>query len=379
MKKIKALYIHFPWCIRKCPYCDFNSYAIGSCPKDENLYIETLKHNFEQFIENFQNIYLSTIYIGGGTPSLISSDSIKSLIDFIAVRVPHEQSMEISMEMNPGTVDQQKLKNLKNVINRISFGVQSFTDRSLKALKRIHNAEQAVSIIKQAQDLGFENINVDIMHDLPYQTVDAAIHDLSTAINLSVQHISWYQLTMEEGTEFYLSSNLNIPNEDILDEIDLKGKQLLADHNFVHYEISGFSRESYFCRHNISYWNYDDYLGIGAGAHSKITDWDNKKIFRIAQDEEPYKFMQNRNFLKNLRDVNPESRPFEFFLNKARLLKQNISLEEFESLTFLKRAFIQSQLKKAQELDLIKYDDTFVTITEFGKRYLNSFLELFLV
>ena len=134
-----------------------------------------------------------------------------------------------------------------------------------------------------------------------------------------------------------------------------------------------------FCRHNISYWNYDDYLGIGAGAHSKITDWDNKKIFRIAQDEEPYKFMQNRNFLKNLRDVNPESRPFEFFLNKARLLKQNISLEEFESLTFLKRAFIQSQLKKAQELDLIKYDDTFVTITEFGKRYLNSFLELFLV
>lgn len=378
MLPITALYIHFPWCIRKCPYCDFNSYAIKEVSFDQKNYIQALKNNLSQAYNKWSIIYLSTIYIGGGTPSLIDASNIKELLDFVQNTVPCSNDLEISMEMNPGTVNKEKLIDLKGSINRISFGVQSFTDQSLKTLRRIHNAKQALDVIKLAQDLGYEKINVDLMHDLPNQTLEQAIFDLNTAIELKIPHISWYQLTIEEDTEFAQYKDLNIPHEDLLYEIDKLGQKLLSDHNYTHYEISGFAQEPFYCKHNLAYWNYLDYLGIGAGAHSKITSWETKEIYRLAQDEHPLKFINNKNYLTNLYKVDPSNLPFEYFLNKARLLTQKINLNNFEHATFLDPSSIEKQLKRAEDLELITRAKEEITLTDFGKRYLNSFLELFL-
>ncbi len=326
----------------------------------------------------FPNIKLSTIYMGGGTPSLIDSDNIKDIVGYVRDKVCCTDDIEISMEINPGTVNSSKLRALKDVINRISFGVQSFTDSSLKQLNRIHNSQMALSTVKTAQDLGFNNINLDLMHDLPNQTVKDAIFDLQTAVNLNVPHLSWYQLTMEEGTEFYRKSNLNIPDETVLDEIDRNGFSLLENSGFTHYEISGFAKEGFRCRHNLSYWNYNDYIGIGAGAHGKITDWENCRILRSAQMEYPTEFMSETDYLTSLMPVGADSLPFEFFLNKSRLLTEKISINEYESLTFQSIETIQGKLDKAAELGLITTVGDFISVTDLGKKYLNSFLEMFL-
>ena len=316
--------------------------------------------------------------MGGGTPSLIDSDNIKDIVGYVRDKVCCTDDIEISMEINPGTVNSTKLRALKDVINRISFGVQSFTDSSLKQLNRIHNSQMALSSVKTAQDLGFNNINLDLMHDLPNQTVKDAIFDLQTAVNLNVPHLSWYQLTMEEGTEFYRKSNLNIPDETVLNEIDRNGLSLLEYSGFTHYEISGFAKEGFRCRHNLSYWNYNDYIGIGAGAHGKITDWENCRILRSAQMEYPTEFMSETDYLTSLMPVGADSLPFEFFLNKSRLLTEKISINEYESLTFQSIETIQGKLDKAAELGPITTVGDFISVTDLGKKYLNSFLEMFL-
>lgn len=375
---ITALYIHLPWCKKKCPYCDFNSYAVTNIKFQEEQYVQCLIKNLDEYKERYSNdVKIKTIYFGGGTPSLFKPSNLYNIVNHIYKNFSIDENPEISMEINPGTVSSNKLQDLKSTINRISFGVQSFTDKHLKKLERIHNSEIAIQTIKEAQKVGFTNINIDLMQGLPEQNIDEALFDLSIALQLQVQHISWYQLTIEENTPFY-NYDIEIPNEDILETIETKGKDLLKKAGFINYEISAYGYKDFRCNHNLSYWNYNDYLGIGAGAHSKITDWKNKKIYRMYQHDNPIYYMNETNFFNNFTQVEEKNIPFEYFLNKARLYNIFINKKDFEKSTFTNIENIRKELNKAIKLKLITESSQDICLTDLGHKYLNQFLELFL-
>ena len=368
-----ALYIHYPYCVRKCPYCDFNSHAISSASLDfETQYFEALVKEFKLFLPYFDDRRIISVFIGGGTPSLASVEFIDKLIQYFA---PYLQSdAEITLEANPGTVESDKLKSFyQSGVNRLSLGVQSFNDETLKKLGRIHNAQDAHHALIKAFQAGFTNINVDIMHGIMGQDVSLALEDLKQALSYDITHLSWYELTIEEGTYFGRHTPV-LPAEDMLADIENNGFELLKKHGFERYEVSAFTKDKHYCVHNKNYWLFGDYIGLGAGAHSKLS-FANQTL-RKANEQDPIAYISsctNNSFYK----VADNEIAFEYMLNRLRLFEP-IYIDHYFQTTAQSFDKIKLQLEQACKLGLLILDDKQYYLTDKGKLMLNDVLELFL-
>ncbi|MGB2426688.1 MAG: radical SAM family heme chaperone HemW [Alteromonas sp.] len=372
-----GLYIHVPWCVQKCPYCDFNSHTLKqSLPETE--YVAHLLDDLAADAHLVGERTVNTIFIGGGTPSLLSADAIYSLLDGVQQRISLSPTAEITLEANPGTVESERFVGYQQAgVNRISIGVQSFQSHHLSRLGRIHDANQAQAAAGFARSAGLQSFNLDLMHGLPEQSLDNAMADLRTAINQQPPHLSWYQLTLEPNTPFY-SRPPELPADDLLWEIQTQGHALLEASDYKQYEISGYSKAHHQCQHNLNYWRFGDYLGIGCGAHGKVTDASRGSITRTVKVKHPRGYMQlNRDYLDQQHPVAIDDRPFEYFMNRLRLVEP-CPKEEFAVFTGItNQNHIEAALNRglAQEL-LIETPDTW-QVTAKGRRYLNSLLEMF--
>lgn len=367
MKIPVSLYIHIPWCIHKCPYCDFNSYAVDK-QIPENDYVKALILDLKNDLNSIPKGKLHNIFIGGGTPSLLSPNIFAELLDKIRTLLPFKNNIEITLEANPGTISQSKLQILHKIgINRLSIGIQSFHNDKLKAVGRIHDRKDAIKAIAMAKAAGFNNINIDLMYGLPNQTIEDAIDDIKTAISLAPTHISWYQLTIEPNTIFYKKPP-DLPDEDLIWEIQRQGQQIITNSGFKQYEISAYSKPGFQCQHNLNYWQFGDYLGIGAGAHSKITNT------RISKSKHPQIYMNK--FITEEKVISPEDLILEFMLNTLRLNKP-IPIKLFTERTSFTIDAITNSLNQAQKQGFLKWNSKAITTTAKGKRFLNQLLLLF--
>ncbi|MEH6823335.1 MAG: radical SAM family heme chaperone HemW [Motiliproteus sp.] len=369
-----SLYVHVPWCVRKCPYCDFNSHAQqGELP--ESAYLHALFADLDSELALVQGRQLGSIFIGGGTPSLMGADFYQQLLPGIDKRIPFATDIEITLEANPGTFEQARFGGFRAAgINRLSLGVQSFDDRCLKALGRIHSGDDAFAAIESAHALGFERINLDLMHGLPEQTPAMALADLRQGISLGTAHLSWYQLTIEPNTEFH-SRPPRLPEDEQLWAIQDQGQALLAESGFAQYEISGYSRAGQQCRHNLNYWRFGDYIGIGAGAHGKLTDLSQQQLIRRSKPRQPKAYLAAP-CADQARVVAREELALEFMMNVLRL-NQGVEVPLFAASTGLALAQIQPRLDRARTLGLLGADLTRLAPTPHGRRFLNDLLELF--
>jgi len=372
-----SLYIHFPWCVQKCPYCDFNSHAIKQ-PIPEEEYIDALLFDLEQELPSVWGRSLTSIFIGGGTPSLMSSESMQKLLSGIRSLLPFID-IETTMEANPGTVEAEKFNGFFEAgVNRISIGVQSFNNDFLSTLGRIHSSDEAVNAFKIARKAGFENINIDLMYALPNQSIQQAIGDLKIATELKPEHLSWYQLTLEPNTAFYHKPPANMIADDLLADINDEGLKYLKDKNYHRYEVSAFSLSGENpAWHNTNYWQFGDYLGIGAGAHGKITRADNQQVIRTSKRRNPKDYLnKDKSFLDQTRVLQTQELPLEFMMNAMRL-KNGIPEELFFQTTGLLISQLNQVLRKLVSRDLITHKDNIIKPTELGFRFLNDILSEF--
>jgi putative oxygen-independent coproporphyrinogen III oxidase len=366
-----SLYIHFPWCIRKCPYCDFNSHELKDNLPEKN-YIDRLLLDLDHDLKsiNPKNRGIYSIFMGGGTPSLFSPESIYSLLNAIKSRIAFVDNIEITLEANPGTFEQDKFSGFYQAgINRLSIGIQSFQKEKLKALGRIHDDEAALRAVDIAKKAGFTNFNLDLMHGLPNQSLDDAIEDLTTALGFVPPHLSWYQLTLEPNTLFHKKPPI-LPTENILSDINLLGEKLLAENNYGHYEISAFCQPNHECKHNMNYWEFGDYLGIGAGAHAKVNN------IRTSKIKHPKDYL-TKHFISTHEPIQKNQLAFEFMLNALRLRKL-ISWELFANRTGLEPKDILNKLEKLADKNLILISEQGFELTSLGQRFLNDVLTTFL-
>jgi len=374
-----SLYIHFPWCIRKCPYCDFNSHEFDTrIPEQE--YVDTLLADLEQDLSRIWGRPIISIFMGGGTPSLFSPEALDRLLSGLRARLNLAADIEITLEANPGTVEQQKFSEFRATgINRLSIGIQSFADDKLEKLGRIHNRHEAYRAAETAHQAGFDNFNLDLMFALPDQSVEQALDDLRNAIDLAPTHISHYQLTIEPNTWFYHHPP-PLPNDEVAWEIQSRCQALLVEHGYTQYEVSAYAMTDKQCRHNRNYWEFGDYLGIGAGAHDKISDAARQQISRSSKYRNPQDYMQARQtneFVKSQRQLTEADATFEFMLNALRL-NDGFDRQLYEQHTGLAFAPIQPRIDEAVETGLIKQDDAHIETTGKGKQYLNDLIERFL-
>ncbi|NGX87686.1 radical SAM family heme chaperone HemW [Rahnella sp. Lac-M11] len=369
-----SLYIHIPWCVQKCPYCDFNSHALkGEVPHDD--YVAHLLADLDADLHLAAGRSVGTIFIGGGTPSLLSSEAMQNLLDGVRARLPLDASAEITMEANPGTVEADRFSGYQRAgVNRISIGVQSFDAQKLERLGRIHGPEEAKRAAHLATGLNLRSFNLDLMHGLPDQTLEEALDDLRQAIALNPPHLSWYQLTIEPNT-MYASRPPTLPDDDALWDIFEQGDRLLTAAGYQQYETSAYAKPGYQCQHNLNYWRFGDYLGIGCGAHGKLTQPDGQ-ILRTVKTKHPRGYMQGR-YMDKQHPVETEDLPFEFFMNRFRLLEA-APREEFGLYTGLDESVIRTQLDEAIAKEYLVETGTHWQITRKGKLFLNSLLELFL-
>ncbi len=385
-----ALYIHIPWCVRKCPYCDFNSHnAPNALPQDE--YIDALLADLDQDLIDqdlsdqdlplAQNRPLVSIFFGGGTPSLFAPERIARLLDGVAARLNFARDIEITLETNPGTIEHGSFAGYRRAgVNRISFGVQSFDDAALKRIGRIHDAAQADRAIKQAQDAGIDNLNLDLMYALPEQTLTGALDDVEKAIMLQTPHLSHYQLTLEPNTPFAANPPA-LPDEDSAWDMQEACQARLAAAGLAQYEVSAYAKPNRECRHNLNYWRFGDYLGIGAGAHAKFTDATTGTVRRRWKLRSPRGYLEHARSARRIGgdDIVPaEQLPFEFMLNALRL-NRGATLTDFAAIwTRLGIEAIQPPLAMAQARGWIEVDADLMRPTELGRRFLNDTIELFL-
>lgn len=369
-----SLYIHIPWCVQKCPYCDFNSHALkGDVPHLD--YVQHLLADLEQDLPLTHEREVGTIFIGGGTPSLLSSAAMQMLLDGVRARLPLAASAEITMEANPGTVEAERFSAYQQAgINRISIGMQSFSPQKLERLGRIHGPDEAKRAAQLAAGLGLRSFNLDLMHGLPDQTLEEALDDLRQAIALAPPHLSWYQLTIEPNTLFSSRPPL-LPDDDALWDIFEQGHQLLTAAGYEQYETSAYARPGYRCEHNLNYWRFGDYLGIGCGAHGKLTQPDGRML-RTVKTRHPRGFMAG-NYLDKQYEVTDAEKPFEYFMNRFRLLEA-APRNEFALYTGLPEQSIRPQMDAAIAAGYITESSATWQVTEKGKLFLNSLLELFL-
>jgi len=373
-----SLYIHIPWCVRKCPYCDFNSHALKN-ELPESIYIEALLNDFKEVLPKIKNREIISIFIGGGTPSLFSPASINTLLVNIQQYVTFKNDIEITLEANPGTVEQKRFEGFYHAgINRLSIGIQSFQDDKLKTLGRIHNSEEAEKAVNAAYAAGFSNVNLDLMYALPQQSIEDALFDLKTAISLQPTHLSWYQLTLEPNTLFHYKPPAGLPNNDYLFEIEKKGLDYLANKNYQRYEISAYCKPQFQCKHNQNYWLFGDYLGIGAGAHSKITDTKTGTITRTWKTKNPKDYLDsNKPFTSGTKTLTQKEIPLEFMMNVLRL-NQTITADLFEKQTKLPFRSIEATLEKISQKSLITLNEKNFQLTQKGQLFLNNVLAYFL-
>jgi oxygen-independent coproporphyrinogen-3 oxidase len=345
----------------------------------EKNYINALIVDLEQDLEKLPDRPITSIFMGGGTPSLFSPDTLNYLLVELAKRLEFSDAIEITLEANPGTVEYQRFYGYREAgINRLSLGIQSFSTEKLKILGRIHDGDEAVKAVSAAKKAGFSNINLDLMHGLPQQSIIEGLQDLQIAFSLEPAHISWYQLTIEPNTEFYQRPP-QLPMEETMGELQERGEEIFRQKAYRHYEISAFCKEGYDCNHNRNYWQFGDYIGIGAGAHSKLTDDKKMTIRRAWKQKNPKAYLAQKNgFLAEEKFVSSKDLPFEFMLNALRLY-QKIPAELFQQRTGLSFSSIQPILHKAQQQGLLTYDEFAMETTEFGKRFYNNLLAMFMV
>ncbi|HAE78387.1 radical SAM family heme chaperone HemW [Morganella morganii] len=369
-----SLYIHIPWCVQKCPYCDFNSHALkGEVPHDD--YVAHLLADLDADLPLVAGREIRTVFIGGGTPSLLSAEAMQTLMDGVRARIPVAADAEVTMEANPGTVEADRFSGYQKAgINRISIGVQSFGDDKLIRLGRIHDAGEAKRAARLAATLGLRSFNLDLMHGLPEQHLGEALSDLRQAIELAPPHLSWYQLTIEPNTSFGSRPPV-LPDDDLLWDIFSQGHQLLTQAGYVQYETSAYAKPGFQCQHNLNYWRFGDYLGIGCGAHGKISFADGR-ILRTVKTKHPRGYMEGR-YLDQQNEVATEDRPFEFFMNRFRLLEA-MPRCDFTDYTGLPESVVRPQIEAALNAGEISETETHWQITEHGKLFLNTLLERFL-
>jgi len=377
-----SLYIHIPWCVRKCPYCDFNSHQQkNELPEDQyvNRLLEDLDNDITTF--NISDRPLQSIFFGGGTPSLFSSDAIKQILDGVKERLTLSKDCEITLEANPGTFEVNKFFGFRMVgVNRLSIGIQSFNAEHLQKLGRIHDVNEANQAIETAFLVGFKNVNVDLMYALPKQNINQAINDLSIAFDYPITHLSHYQLTLEPNTLF-AKYPPKLPEEDAIWDMQLACQELITKHGFKQYEISAYAKTSsndLRAKHNLNYWRFGDYLGIGAGAHGKITLKDDNQI-RTMKPKHPKQYLDNQidhNF-QSISHIKVTEIAFEYMLNRLRL-NEAFSQSDFEISTGRKISDIESQLNTALDLAWLKDNNEHYQVTALGHQFLNDFQALFL-
>ena len=375
-----SLYVHWPWCVRKCPYCDFNSHALPACQTEATQnYMSALIADMKASRTLIENRPLKSIFIGGGTPSLIPPQALETFLNEVAKTYQLDSNIEITMEANPGTIDSEHFQAYRSAgVNRLSMGIQSFSDDKLKRLGRIHNrtqAWQAIEIVHQC----FDNFNLDVMYALPSQTLSELEFDLSEALKADSTHLSFYQLTIEPNTIFAKKTPENIPDEDVCAQMQETVVNTLESHGFEHYEISGYAKPGHRCLHNLNYWQFGDYLACGAGAHSKITTKDGK-ILREVRYAQPDSFMRhalNDSAISQSHLVDREEQAFEFMLNVLRL-KEGVSIDTLLERTDLTLKDIENAVKKAQSFKLMPDPLNRIVATETGWNYLSDLQELFL-
>jgi len=374
-----SLYVHIPWCVKKCPYCDFNSHEARKDVPEEK-YVKALLTDLESELPHIWGRPIETIFIGGGTPSLFSSEAINKLLCGLRERLPISPLTEITMEANPGTFEQQRFSAYRKAgINRLSMGVQTFNNEHLKSLGRIHSGNEALVATDIAKKAGFDNYNIDLMFGLPKQNIQQALDDLQQAIDCQANHISWYQLTIEENTLFHHSPPV-LPKNELLWEMQQQGQALLAKAGYHQYEVSAYALNKKRCQHNINYWEFGDYLGIGAGAHGKISMPDGSTS-RHSKYRHPEKYMEMALLGKarsTTKQLTEQDLCFEFILNIVRLKKKSFTKNDFEARTRLQFNAIESNLDETIKEGLMqKIDDQYST-TEKGWAFLNDVMEKFL-
>lgn len=372
-----ALYVHWPWCVRKCPYCDFNSYGAPRCIP-EAAYVTALTEDLAWAARAAAGRQVSSVFFGGGTPSLMSADGFSRLMDAIRRTVTLTEDCEISMEANPGTVERNRFKAYAAAgVNRISLGIQSFSDENLKRLGRIHSASDAMKAIEAAHE-AFENINLDVMYALPGQTEKELETEIAAALAAATTHLSFYELTIEDGTAFGKRPPDGLPEGDAAADMGQLVHERLTTGGFEHYEISGYAKPGRRCRHNRTYWTFGDYLGVGAGAHGKVTA--DGKIIRTIRTANPTNYLAEAEkgvFESERRVVTDEDLPFEFALNVLRLT-DGVAASRWEATTGRPLSFVEPVLADLRTKGLLVPDEGRIAVTELGRRFLSDVQEAFL-
>ena len=372
-----ALYVHLPWCVRKCPYCDFNSHEIKNGSFPERDYVDAVVRDLEFSAGCLGGRKPVSVFLGGGTPSLMSVAGIGALLEAVDAVSGLAAGTEITLEANPGTADSRRFAGYRALgVNRLSVGVQSFDDGKLAALGRIHDAGEARAAFAMAVEAGFTNINIDLMYGLPGQTVQDALSDLARAVSLEPAHISWYQLTIEPNTVFHAQPP-PLPDDDLTWEMQDRGGDYLAQHGYRRYEVSAWSRPGSACRHNLNYWEFGDYLGVGAGAHGKLS---NGTITRQSRLRVPQSYMRaagSAAALATRKTLSEQDCILEFMLNALRL-RDGVPLSSFSARTGLAPDTIGAQVDAARSDGLLEQEPALLQATEKGARYLNDLLQYFM-
>lgn len=370
-----SLYIHIPWCLRKCPYCDFNSHAANNEVPEKN-YVAALLEDLQRDLPEIWGRRVQSIFFGGGTPSLFSPRALDDILCGVRSLIQVSPQAEITLEANPGTFEYEKFSEYRALgINRLSIGIQSFDSEKLKTLGRVHNGKEAIRAAEMAHDAGFENFNLDLMFGLPQQNLAQGLNDLKTAIALQPTHLSWYQLTLEPNTLFYTQPP-TLPDDDDIWELQQQGQQCLAQNGFEQYEISAYAKNKQRCQHNLNYWHFGDYLGIGAGAHAKISHAATGTSQRYWKLRQPQAYMDAQEKRAGIQTLNTDDLIFEFMLNALRL-KQGFDLNLFTQHTWLGQNVLHNKLQQAQQKELLNWDGTHVQPSELGYRFLNDLINIF--
>jgi oxygen-independent coproporphyrinogen-3 oxidase len=375
-----SLYVHLPWCVRKCPYCDFNSHeAKGALPFA--AYVDALVADLDFDLPLAWGRTVHTVFFGGGTPSLFPPEAIDAFLQAASARLRFAPNLEITLETNPGTAEHGRFDRYRVAgVNRLSFGIQSFDDGCLQRLGRIHDSAQAEAAVKLAQDAGFDNFNLDLMYALPGQTLAMAAHDIERALALQPTHVSHYQLTLEPNTLFAAKPPSGIPDDDASWDIQEHCQAMLAAAGYVQYEVSAYARPGRECAHNLNYWHFGDYLGIGAGAHGKLTLGSEQAILRRWKAKHPAAYLASAGTTAAIggdERIEPARRPFDYMLNALRLV-DGFALAEFEARTGLAAEAIEAELQAASANGWITMDQGRIVPTELGRRFTNDVIGLFL-
>ncbi len=372
-----SLYIHFPWCIQKCPYCDFNSHALTE-ELPEDRYITALLNDLAQDLAQFQGTrIIQSIFMGGGTPSLFSAQQLDRLLIALQQQLTFAEDIEITLEANPSTFESDKFVAYRAIgINRLSIGIQSFNDEHLQRLGRIHSAQEAIRAVNIAKQAGFDNFNLDLMFGLPDSCEQDSLRDVQQAIELQPSHISFYQLTLEPNTYFHKYPPA-LPGDDAIFNEQLACQKLLAEHGYQQYEISAYAQQGKQCRHNINYWSFGDYLGIGAGAHGKISTVLPANIMRTTKPKQPQQYLRQAKDDRLLQPIKESDLPLEFIMNHLRL-KKGFSLETYTQRTGLAAQSLQPALGECVEQGLLLEHGQHYQCSEKGWHFLDSILENFL-